>query len=84
MLELKKVCKAYGDKSVLKDFNYIFENGIYGLLGANGAGKSTLMNLITDNVKRNSGGRLLCVDRSETKTRTRSRPNRPRTKKEAY
>lgn len=56
MLELKKVCKAYGDKSVLKDFNYIFENGIYGLLGANGAGKSTLMNLITDNVKRNSGG----------------------------
>lgn len=55
MLELKDVCKSYGDKCVLKDFSYTFENGIYGLLGANGAGKSTLMNLITDNVSRNSG-----------------------------
>ncbi len=55
MLELKKVCKSYGDKNVLRDFCYTFENGIYGLLGANGAGKSTLMNLITDNVRRNSG-----------------------------
>lgn len=55
MLELKNVCKSYGDKKVLTDFCYIFENGIYGLLGANGAGKSTLMNLITDNVRRNSG-----------------------------
>lgn len=55
MLELKNVCKSYGDKNVLRDFCYTFENGIYGLLGANGAGKSTLMNLITDNVSRNSG-----------------------------
>lgn len=37
MLELKKVCKSYGDKNVLRDFCYTFENGIYGLLGANGA-----------------------------------------------
>lgn len=59
MLELKNVCKSYGDKNVLRDFCYTFENGIYGLLGANGAGKSTLMNLITDNVSRNSG-EILC------------------------
>ena len=55
MLELKNVCKSYGNKAALKDFTYTFDNGIYGLLGANGAGKSTLMNLLTDNVSRNSG-----------------------------
>lgn len=55
MLELKNVCKSYGKKAALKDFTYTFDNGIYGLLGANGAGKSTLMNLLTDNVSRNSG-----------------------------
>ena len=55
MLELKNVCKSYGKKVALKDFTYIFDKGIYGLLGANGAGKSTLMNLLTDNVSRNSG-----------------------------
>jgi len=59
MLELKNLAKSYGKKIALKDFSYSFENGIYGLLGANGAGKSTLMNLITDNVKRNSG-EILC------------------------
>jgi len=55
MLELKNLKKSYGKKVALKDFSYSFENGIYGLLGANGAGKSTLMNLMTDNVKRDSG-----------------------------
>ena len=55
MLELKNVCKSYGKKAALKDFTYTFDKGIYGLLGANGAGKSTLMNLLTDNVSRNSG-----------------------------
>ena len=55
MLELKNVCKSYGKKVALKDFTYTFDKGIYGLLGANGAGKSTLMNLLTDNVSRNSG-----------------------------
>lgn len=55
MLELKNVCKSYENNNVLRNFCYTFENGIYGLLGANGAGKSTLMNLITDNVSRNSG-----------------------------
>ena len=58
MLTIRNLTKSYGKKIALKDFNFIFENGIYGLLGANGAGKSTLMNLITDNVKRDSGNIL--------------------------
>lgn len=55
MLEIKNVTKSYGKKTALKNFSYVFNNGIYGLLGANGAGKSTLMNLITDNIKRDTG-----------------------------
>ncbi len=55
MLEIKNLRKTYKKNVALKDFNYTFDNGIYGLLGANGAGKSTLMNLITDNIKRTSG-----------------------------
>ena len=47
MLELKNLTKKYGENTVLKNINFTFENGVYGLLGANGAGKSTLMNLIT-------------------------------------
>lgn len=55
MLEIRKLKKIYGKKIALQEFTYTFEKGIYGMLGANGAGKSTLMNLITDNVTRNSG-----------------------------
>ena len=54
-LKLNGVTKKYGEKTALSDFSYTFTEGIYGILGANGAGKSTLMNLITDNVKRDSG-----------------------------
>ena len=59
MLTINNLKKSYGSKVALKGFDYTFNNGIYGLLGANGAGKSTLMNLITDNVKRDSGEILL-------------------------
>lgn len=55
MLKIEGLVKNYGNKKALRGFNYTFEEGIYGMLGANGAGKSTLMNLITDNIKRTSG-----------------------------
>ncbi len=55
MLEIRNLSKSYGTKQALKHFTYIFNEGLYGMLGANGAGKSTLMNLITDNVARESG-----------------------------
>lgn len=58
MLQVKNLKKSYGSRVALKDFSYTFEDGIYGMLGANGAGKSTLMNLLTDNVKRDSGNIL--------------------------
>ena len=57
-LTIQNLTKTYGNKVALRDFSYTFTPGIYGILGANGAGKSTLMNLITDNVKRDSGSIL--------------------------
>lgn len=54
-LIINSVTKAYGKKVALNNFTYTFKTGICGILGANGAGKSTLMNLITDNVKRETG-----------------------------
>ena len=54
-LEIKELSKKYGEIQALDKASMELENGIYGLLGPNGAGKSTLINLLTDNVKRESG-----------------------------
>ena len=54
-LIINSLTKTYGKKVALNSFTYTFKTGICGILGANGAGKSTLMNLITDNVKRETG-----------------------------
>lgn len=55
MLELIGISKKYKDKTALASISLTLENGIYGLLGPNGAGKSTLMNIITGNLKPDSG-----------------------------
>lgn len=54
-LKLEAISKAYGKTKALSDFSMTFEAGIYALLGPNGSGKSTLMNIITDNLKPDSG-----------------------------
>lgn len=56
-LELENLSKSYdgGKTFALKDFTKTLHAGVYGLLGANGAGKSTLMNLVTQNLKPDSG-----------------------------
>lgn len=55
-LEIQGLSKSYGEVQALKNVSLVLENGIYGLLGPNGAGKSTLIHLLTDNLKRDSGG----------------------------
>ncbi len=57
-LEIKDLTKDFGSVRALDNFSMKFESGVYGILGANGAGKSTMINLITDNVKRQSGSIL--------------------------
>lgn len=54
-LEIKNLSKAYHGKKALNDVSMTLTEGVYGLLGPNGAGKSTLMNIITDNIKADSG-----------------------------
>ena len=54
-MNLKKISKQYGKKTVLKEINTEIGYGIYGLLGANGAGKSTLMKIMIGEVKESSG-----------------------------
>ncbi|MEO5684761.1 MAG: ABC-F family ATP-binding cassette domain-containing protein [Chitinophagaceae bacterium] len=45
--ELKKVYKSYGDKVILKGFDYTFKKGDrIGIVGKNGAGKSTFLNIL--------------------------------------
>lgn len=58
-LVIKNLSKNYGKVKALTNINVKLENGIYGLLGPNGAGKSTLINLLTDNISRETGEILL-------------------------
>ena len=54
-LTINGTTKSYGSNLALDRFTAEFEPGIYALLGPNGSGKSTLMNIITDNLKADSG-----------------------------
>ena len=54
-LKLEHISKSYGKNKALSDFSMTFTSGIYALLGPNGSGKSTLMNIITDNLKADTG-----------------------------
>ncbi len=51
----REVTKSYGSNLALDHFTASLEPGIYALLGPNGSGKSTLMNILTDNLKADSG-----------------------------
>ena len=54
-LSIQNISKRYGDNLALDRFSAELTPGIYALLGPNGAGKSTLMNILTDNLKADSG-----------------------------
>ena len=55
ILKMEKVSKSYGTNLALNGFTATLEPGIYALLGPNGSGKSTLMNILTDNLKSETG-----------------------------
>ena len=54
-LTIHQITKSYGANLALDRFTAELEPGIYALLGPNGSGKSTLMNILTDNLKADSG-----------------------------
>ena len=58
MIEINRVTKAFGDKTVLNNITVTVADGsIYGLVGYNGAGKTTLLSLIAG-LYRPDGGNI--------------------------
>jgi ABC transport system ATP-binding/permease protein len=56
VLEMKKVNKAYGDKVLIKGFDYTFKRGErIGIVGKNGAGKSTFLKIALQQEPPDSG-----------------------------
>jgi len=56
VIEAIKVTKAYGDKILFQDMDFVLPpNAIIGVIGPNGAGKTTLFRLITGREKPDSG-----------------------------
>ncbi|MFT4016849.1 MAG: ABC-F family ATP-binding cassette domain-containing protein [Agriterribacter sp.] len=54
--ELKKVYKSFGERIILKGFDYTFSKGErVGVIGKNGAGKSTFINILQEIEKADSG-----------------------------
>ena len=54
-LHFEKIDKSYGKNHALDHFTATLMPGIYALMGPNGSGKSTLINILTDNLKADSG-----------------------------
>lgn len=56
IFEAKDICKFYGDKVILKDWNYTFARyDKVGIVGDNGVGKSTFIKLLLGLVEPDSG-----------------------------
>jgi ATP-binding cassette subfamily F protein uup len=56
ILELVKVGKAYGDRTLIEPFTYTFKKGEkIGIVGKNGCGKSTLLKMITGELATDTG-----------------------------
>lgn len=60
LVELKDVCKTYGNITALKDISLRVHAGeVTGILGDNGAGKSTLIKIIAGGLHQQTEGELL-------------------------
>ena len=70
-LTIKNLTKSYGEKEVLKDIDFTFEEGkIYGLIGRNGAGKTTFFNCLNEDVEIDKGEFVISDDYGDNKLRT--------------
>ena len=59
-IEIKEICKSFGEKKVLDGISFSVENGeIFGLLGPSGAGKTTLIRILIGQLKGERGEALV-------------------------
>ena len=70
-LKIENLTKSYGEKVVLKNIVFTFEEGkIYGLIGRNGAGKTTFFNCLNEDIDIDTGTFLLKDEYGENKLKT--------------
>jgi ATP-binding cassette subfamily F protein uup len=63
IIEMENVSKGFGDRQLIKNFEYTFRKGDrIGIVGQNGMGKSTLLNMITGELQPDTGK----IDKGET------------------
>ncbi len=55
-IEINRVSKGYGDKTLIRDFDYIvLKNERIGIIGPNGCGKTTLLQIINQRLRPDTG-----------------------------
>lgn len=70
-LRVEDLSKSYGNKEVLKNISFSFENGkIYGLLGRNGVGKTTFFNCLNSDITVDKGKFYLVDDSKNSELKT--------------
>ena len=56
VLESDGISKAYGDRVIIQDFEFLLQHGDrIGIIGANGYGKSTLLNMLAGEIEPDKG-----------------------------
>ena len=66
MIKLQNIEKRFGQQTVLSNVNFSVNEGeIFGLLGPSGAGKTTIINILTNQLKQDSGEKEVLAHPSE-------------------
>ncbi|MCL2387502.1 MAG: ABC transporter ATP-binding protein [Defluviitaleaceae bacterium] len=67
MIKMDGIVKKFGTQTVLSDVSFEAKQGeIFGLLGRSGAGKTTIINILTNQLKPDSGSHKISVSSYET------------------